>query len=86
MKPINVDYRSVAPILFCTFLRKRKAYYTFIRHLGAHSSGALRSYLEGTKPALYFASAFCWKTTPEGPDYWSNLDSEWYHIIKHLDF
>ena len=30
-----------------------------------------------------FAQAFVWHTTPEGRDFWRNLDREWYNLYSN---
>jgi len=79
-RPINL-FHPLAPSLFCTFLRRRKAYNSFRLLLGASNASDLRSYFSCTPPPYFLASAFSWLNSPQGYAYWADLDSDWMDVL-----
>lgn len=64
---------------FVKFLKENKAYIKYMRNAGYISDEEIDihdSYFE----------AFHWDSTPEGYDYWNNLDTDWFDLIMAEDF
>ena len=76
--------------LFLRFLKKRKAYHTFLTNFNSYKGKMYRGKYEETMNEYlirisehYFISlAFSWLDTEEGYSYWGNLHSQWFKIIN----
>ena len=64
--------------IFIEFLKEHEAYENFIRNL---ESDPEYSCLDELFNTIYYSEwislAFIWKDTPEGHDYWADLDFIW---------
>lgn len=75
--------------LFSRFLKKRKAYHTFLTNFNSYNGKRFRGKYEETineylirigRP--YFISrAFSWSDSEEGYLYWENLHLQWFKIV-----
>lgn len=59
---------------FRDFLKEHNAYYAYIKN----NKG------ESENPYTYIDS-FHWDSTPEGYEYWRNLDDLWFDILEEED-
>ena len=64
---------------FIEFLKENNAFMNYMRNAGYVSDEEIDihdSYLE----------AFSWEDSPEGFDYWNDLDTDWFDLIMSEDF
>ena len=67
---------------FIEFLKKNEAYDKFVRNAqadhGATLDGIISRWTDSTR---WIGAAFNWDTTPEGREYWRNLDAAWKKVL-----
>ena len=76
--------------LFLRFLKKRKAYHTFLTNFNSYKGKmfrgkyeeAMNEYLIRICEDFFISCAFRWDNTKEGYSYWENLHSQWFKIIN----
>lgn len=69
---------------FRTFLRAERCEEAFDRAFYDHNHATLldEALWEGGDAEFIFAHAFDWSTTPEGRNYWLNIDRKWNKIAR----
>lgn len=76
--------------LFLRFLKKRKAYHTFLTNFNSYKGKRFRGKYEETmneylirvgEPYL-ISRAFSWSDNDKGYSYWGNLHYQWLKIIN----
>lgn len=70
---------------FIQFLRDNNALTEFKANLKKSKKNMLelliRIYEENYAPCNYLVGAFVWRKTPEGFDFWCDLNHEWLYLI-----
>jgi len=67
--------------IFVMFLKKHRKYASYKRNYAQLH----RSYQDDSDVTDFLMSAYDWINTPEGHEYWSNLDSEWGTMVFDLN-
>ena len=62
-----------------TFLKERDALARFVKN---RIDGGLQLTLEDTDPDIWFRVAFDLGSSPEGYDFWNELDREWVEALE----
>lgn len=60
---------------FLVFLKKHKVYRKYMRNL--KNDDITLQEIQRIHDSLYLASAFTWRKTPEGHEFWLNLHMKW---------
>lgn len=69
--------------LFFRFLSKYKAADAyFSNYYDDLFNRPLSDFLEEAEPEKYIGSAFLWNCTPQGVDYWANLQEGWGKVLS----
>ena len=68
--------------LFARFLKERKCYYRFKTERDK-SSTIKRAMLDDPYPYSFFVTAFDWEDTPQGSEFWSRLQEQWFQTLKY---
>lgn len=70
---------------FFAFLRKEEALIAYVKAFENQScdpAGKLKTLRTAKEPSSWFSSAFVWASTPQGHDYWSQLNDKWHACLK----
>lgn len=66
---------------FIAFLKKNNCHEQFVKGLMWDNIDQL---FAQNQPESYISAAFLWEETPEGLDFWLELDKKWLKFIKFL--
>ena len=61
--------------IFEKFLKKHRAFLKYKRNLGKYQD--FEEFLLDTEIVSFISQSFTWRGSPEGFDYWKNLDAKW---------
>ena len=72
---------------FFKFLKENNAYGIYMLNLKKHKikNSKVKSFFMNCYYKDVIAESFNWKETPQGFDYWSRLDNEWWHVIMRKE-
>lgn len=87
MKKVKFTITYVSIEDFFEFLTQNKCTLAFLRNFLAHRDGDGNAvdWLVGafkSDPEKMIISNFVWSKTPEGCDYWKNLNSKWMNLFE----
>lgn len=72
---------------FKQFLKSRRAWSKWVRNkkssINEHESEFFMR--NAHQPNMFIAAAFTWEDTPEGDDFWSDLDDQWTIRMSELE-
>lgn len=68
-------------IIFLTFLKDKNAFRQYVRNMQNLSIQSPNYFFEHTSLCDAIAGAFTWYKTPEGTEFWCQLDKSW---LKHI--
>ena len=70
---------------FIKFLKNKRLYSKFVRNLEGRSVWAIiqfEKFVTTRKPSEYVIKAFIWYETPQGHQFWCDVETEWLKEIK----
>lgn len=77
--------------IFFNWLKSKGVYeaYKLARHNTNHLLGEARRtngyYRRRLVPYQFINQAFTWRLTPEGHDFWDNINSDWRHYLREIE-
>ena len=69
---------------FNKFLRENNCASKFYVNRVKQKKESVSKMLTKVKPILWADIAFTWKRTPQGHDYWGNIDLKWERRLKEI--